>query len=119
MVPRAVHIDPIKMTAMIEEYYTRERPDDLQRRERGLGTGWIQQTESEWSQLIAMLELTQRWHELIGELADEDAHPGADCLHSASRSSGGSERRQIRQRPTRVPDLHLLAPLELGLIDDS
>jgi hypothetical protein len=41
---------------MIERYYPRQRRDDLQRRERGLGAGAIQQTESEWSQLIAMLE---------------------------------------------------------------
>jgi hypothetical protein len=40
-----------------------------QRREGGLGAGAVQQTESAWSQLIAMLELAQRWQELIGEFA--------------------------------------------------
>lgn len=45
------------------------------RRERGLGAGVIQQTESEWNELIAMLELAQRWQELIGEFTSEDAHP--------------------------------------------
>jgi hypothetical protein len=34
-----------------------------------------QRTEREWSQLIAMLELVQRWQELIGEFAGEDAQP--------------------------------------------
>jgi hypothetical protein len=34
----------------------------------------IQQTESEWSQLIAMLDW-QRWRELTGELTGKDAQP--------------------------------------------
>jgi hypothetical protein len=60
---------------MMEKYYTREQPDDLERRERELGAGAIRQTEREWSQLIAMLELVQRWQELMGEFTGEDAHP--------------------------------------------
>jgi hypothetical protein len=35
----------------------------------------LQQTDSEWSQLIAMLELAQRWQELIGGFTDDDPHP--------------------------------------------
>jgi hypothetical protein len=55
----------------------------------------IQQTESEWSQLIAMLELVQRWEELIGEFTREDAHPdgaNADDLCSASPCSNTTRR---------------------------
>jgi hypothetical protein len=32
------------------------------------------QAERDWSQFIAMLELVQRWQELIGELTGEDTH---------------------------------------------
>jgi hypothetical protein len=64
-----------ELTVMIEKYYTPEHRDDLQQRERGLGAGAIQQTEKEWSQLIAMLELVQRWQELMGGFTGEDAHP--------------------------------------------
>jgi hypothetical protein len=60
---------------MIEKRDTREQPDDLRQRERGLGAGAVQRTESEWSQVIAMLELAHRWQELIGEFTGEDAHP--------------------------------------------
>jgi hypothetical protein len=41
----------------------------------GLGPGAVGQTESEWSQLIAMLELAQLWEELIGEVPAENALP--------------------------------------------
>jgi hypothetical protein len=67
--------DPIRVTVMIKMYYTREQPDDLQRRERGLGAWTLQQTEREWSELIAMLELVQRWQELIDDFTGEDAQP--------------------------------------------
>jgi hypothetical protein len=60
---------------MIEKHLSREQPDDLLRREPGLGAGAIQQTKTEWSQLIAMLELAQRWQELIGGFTDDDPHP--------------------------------------------
>jgi hypothetical protein len=60
---------------MLEKYYTREQPDDLQRRERGLEAGAVRQAESDWSQVIAMLELAQRWEELVGEFTGEAAHP--------------------------------------------
>jgi hypothetical protein len=53
--------------ATIEMRCTREQRDDLQRGERRLAATAAQQTESEWSQLISMLELSQRWQELIGE----------------------------------------------------
>jgi hypothetical protein len=59
---------------MIEMYCTREQRDDLPRRERGLGARTVQQTESEWSQLIGILELARRWQELIGECTGEDVH---------------------------------------------
>jgi hypothetical protein len=78
---------------MIEKYYTREQPDDLQHRERGLGAGAIQQPESEWGQLIAMLELAQRWQGLIGECTGEDAHPwlaASASTRPASRAAAAS-----------------------------
>ena len=71
---------------MIATYYMRERPEDRHRRERGLGAGTIQQTEGEWSQLIAMLELAQRWQELIGEITGEDAHPDGASAGAAPRN---------------------------------
>jgi hypothetical protein len=64
----------IKVTVMIEKYYTTGQPDDLHRRERGLEAGGVRWLESEWNQLIAMLELAQRWEELIGEFTGEGAH---------------------------------------------
>lgn len=82
---------------MIEKYYTRDQPADLQTRE--LGAGAIEQTESDWSQLIAMVELGRRWQELIGDFTGEDAHPdgsGADDPWSASRCDNDSERKQIQ-----------------------
>jgi hypothetical protein len=36
---------------------SREQPDDLQRRESGIGPGVIQQIKTEWSQPVAILEL--------------------------------------------------------------
>jgi hypothetical protein len=64
--------------ATIEMHCTREQRDDFQRGERELAASAVQQTESEWSQLIAMLELSQRWQELIDEFTAEDAHPSAE-----------------------------------------
>jgi hypothetical protein len=78
---------------MIEKHYSREQPDDLQRREPGIGAGAIQQTKTEWSQLIAMLELAQRWQELIGGFTDDDAHPWLAASAStwpASRAAAAS-----------------------------
>jgi hypothetical protein len=60
---------------MFEKYYPREQRDDLQERERECGARPVGQTESEWSQLIALLELAQQWQELMGEFTGEDAHP--------------------------------------------
>jgi hypothetical protein len=74
-VPHAAQLDATKVTVMVEKYYPREQPDNLQPRERGLGAGAVHQTESEWSELIAMLELAQYWQELMGEFTGEDAHP--------------------------------------------
>jgi hypothetical protein len=97
-----------KVTVTIERYYTREPRDDLQRRDRGLAPGAVQQTESEWSQLIGMLELAQRWQELMREFTGEDAHPvraGADDLRSASRyndNSEGKKNARARARTSRA-----------------
>ena len=82
---------------MIEMYDSREQPDDLQRRDRGLAAGAGQPAESEWSQLIGILELAQRWQDLIGEFIGEDANPDgadADDVRSASRCSNNSQRKQ-------------------------
>ena len=46
------------------------KPENKQRdalQWRGLGAGTLRQTESEWNQLIVMLELAQHWQELIAE----------------------------------------------------
>lgn len=73
------------------------------RPERRLGAGAVQQTESVWSQLIAMLELAQRWQKLIGEFIGEDTHPngaGADDVCSTSRCSNTSQPTIPRARNT-------------------
>jgi hypothetical protein len=104
------------VTLTIEIDGTREQRDDLQRSERGLAVGAVQQTESEWSRLIAMLELSQRWQELAGEFTGEDGHPArasADDFWSASRSSNNSEGKQMRGlAPERLADA-LLESLDL------
>jgi hypothetical protein len=86
-----------RSTVMIEKYCTHEKPEDLRRRERGPGAGAVGQTEREWGQLIAMLELAQRWQELVGEFTGEGAHlddASAD-LRWSSPCSNDSECSQI------------------------
>jgi hypothetical protein len=79
---------------MIEKYYPREQPDDLRRREPGIGAGAIQQTKTEWSQLIAMLELAQRWQELMGEFT----------TGARSNEISQTTTRLTRRRHVRSPD---------------
>jgi hypothetical protein len=66
-------------------------PAELQQRDRERGAGAVGQTESEWSQLIGMLDLAQRWQELIGDFTSEDADPWLAASAStwpASRAAG-------------------------------
>jgi hypothetical protein len=78
--PAQAATSPVTVTT--QKHHTPKQPEDPQRHERRLA-GTVQQTEREWGQLIAMLDLAQRWQELIGEFTGEDAHP---C--SAAAASG-------------------------------
>jgi hypothetical protein len=80
---RAAHLDGA--TVVIETYPAREQGDDLHRRGRGLEDEAVRQTESEWSEPIAMLELARRWQELLCEFTLGSPTPMAPTRMTSAR----------------------------------